>query len=703
MRSRLTTLTVAVTVLLAAFTPCSAQQKSSPFSLELYPGVEIPVGQSADFFSLGGAAVLSAAYALPISFPLSASVELGYQLLPVDLPASAPVHLLAVGAGIGVDLEFLQRFRASAWLRAGYFLGLVTDEVGETVAGGNPYLRGGGSLAFGLLPSLSLGIGAAYTLYLGSPQPFAGTVGVNLGARYRLPLAGSFQETVPPGERPALLKLTSVSADGILPVFYQYYDTHPIGTAVLANGESSPVSDITVSVFIRQYMDSPKVFTVPGSIEAGAKLTIDLFALFTEKVLSITEGARVAAEFAVRYTARGIQKTYETVETVRLENRNASIWDDNRRPAAFVTARDPAVLSFSKAVAALAQGSANQSVDYSLRVAVAMHHALTLAGMGYVPDPRTPYVEFAKNRNAIDFLQFPRQTLEYRSGDCDDLSILYAALLQAANVETAFVLVPNHIYLAFALGIARTEVERMFTTGDLIIEDGTVWVPLEVTLVQKGFLEAWSEGARQWKEYQPVGKADLVPLAKAWEVFEPVGLPGEAALTIPPSDRIGRAFESELSRLIDREIAPRVKDIESRIAQAKDSPKLINSLGTLYARFGLLDKAEAQYQKIAGSTGAYTPALINLGNIRLMRSDTKGALAFYTRAAKQDPDNPVILLGLAQAYRGVNDLKNLEATWQRLARVSPATVQQYPALAQAVESGTRAGSAVVREAIQWQE
>jgi len=263
--------------------------------------------------------------------------------------------------------------------------------------------------------------------------------------------------------------------------------------------------------------------------------------------------------------------------------------------------------------------------------------------------------------------------------------------------------VPNHIYLAFALGIARTEVERMFTTGDLIIEDGTVWVPLEVTLVQKGFLEAWSEGARQWKEYQPVGKADLVPLAKAWEVFEPVGLPGEAALTIPPSDRIGRAFESELSRLIDREIAPRVKDIESRIAQAKDSPKLINSLGTLYARFGLLDKAEAQYQKIAGSTGAYTPALINLGNIRLMRSDTKGALAFYTRAAKQDPDNPVILLGLAQAYRGVNDLKNLEATWQRLARVSPATVQQYPALAQAVESGTRAGSAVVREAIQWQE
>ena len=32
-----------------------------------------------------------------------------------------------------------------------------------------------------------------------------------------------------------------------------------------------------------------------------------------------------------------------------------------------------------------------------------------------------------------------KQTLEYRAGDCDDLSILYSALLESVGVETAFI------------------------------------------------------------------------------------------------------------------------------------------------------------------------------------------------------------------------------------------------------------------------
>lgn len=60
-------------------------------------------------------------------------------------------------------------------------------------------------------------------------------------------------------------------------------------------------------------------------------------------------------------------------------------------------------------------------------------------------DPQSSYVTAIQARDAVDCLKFPRQTLEYRGGDCDDLSILYCALLESVGIETAFIATPGHI------------------------------------------------------------------------------------------------------------------------------------------------------------------------------------------------------------------------------------------------------------------
>jgi len=80
-----------------------------------------------------------------------------------------------------------------------------------------------------------------------------------------------------------------------------------------------------------------------------------------------------------------------------------------------------------------------------------------------VVDPKTPYVEYVKNKHVIDFLQFQRQTLEYKAGDCDDLSILYAALLESVSVDTAFITVPDHIYIAFALDVKPNDLKKNYS------------------------------------------------------------------------------------------------------------------------------------------------------------------------------------------------------------------------------------------------
>jgi hypothetical protein len=109
-------------------------------------------------------------------------------------------------------------------------------------------------------------------------------------------------------------------------------------------------------------------------------------------------------------------------------------WDDNRKASAFVTARDPAVMRFSKNISGMIRGKGSRAINPDLLQAIGLFESLGLYGLNYVVDPRTPYTELSRQREWIDFIQFPRQTLEYRAGDCDDLSILYCALLESVGI-----------------------------------------------------------------------------------------------------------------------------------------------------------------------------------------------------------------------------------------------------------------------------
>jgi tetratricopeptide (TPR) repeat protein len=59
-------------------------------------------------------------------------------------------------------------------------------------------------------------------------------------------------------------------------------------------------------------------------------------------------------------------------------------------------------------------------------------------------------------------------------------------------------------------------------------------------------------------------------------------------------------------------------------------------LGILYARFGLTDKAQVQFQE-AAQGGDYAPALVNLGNLLFLKKDWQNAFDYYDQARKIDP------------------------------------------------------------------
>ncbi len=554
-----------------------------------------------------------------------------------------------------------------------------------------------------ITPRFSAGLGASFRVLLGKPEALFNELAVSVAARYRLPLRGNEEAFRPAPVRPSLLKLSNAQFDEIFPAFYQYYDDQPIGRAVVENGETVDVRDLKISVLIKQYMDQPKVTTVEQGLKRGESREVELYALFNDRVLEITEGTKVAAEVQVEYTVNGAVRKGSLLETVRLNHRNASIWDDDRRAAAFVTAKDPAVLRLSKTVAGLVRSQDNQALDGDLRTAMAIHQALGLYGMSYVVDPKTPYKESVKNRQAIDFLQFPRQTLEYKAGDCDDLSILTCALLESVSVDTAFITVPGHIYIAFAARVPPDKVRDYFLEPeDLILRDDRVWVPLEVTQIQGGFLRAWSEGARTWRENTAADKAGFFPLAEAWKLFEPVGLPGDSArLDFPAADAVQRTYEREFDRFLRRETEPRIAEIQREIQQGGASARSVNKLGVLYARYGILDSAEREFRRILARE-SYLPAMINLANTLYLKRELTQALSIFSEAARRSPEHPAVLLGLARVNHEMENYNQVRQSYERLARVSPSLAEQHSYLAQQGDQAARAGERS-RGETPWQE
>jgi tetratricopeptide (TPR) repeat protein len=509
----------------------------------------------------------------------------------------------------------------------------------------------------------------------------------------------------PVEERGRGLVIREVAIGNIFPIFHTYYDDHPIGKLVIRNTEFSPITDLTVSLIIRQYMDAPKECAVIREMKAGEEQSVDLYALFKNTILDITQATKVAAEVSVAYTLNGRQATAGKVETIRIYDRNAMTWDDDRKAAAFVTPKEPAVLIFSNNVNAALKGKLNKALDRNLQTAIALHDALRLYGVSYVSNPLTPYAVASQDKAVVDTLKFPRQTFEYRSGDCSDLSILYSALMESVQIETAFITIPGHIFMAFALRSTPEEIRASFSqTDELIFRNDKVWVPIEVTEREKTFLDAWQTGAKEWRENLSRNQAGFFPIHDAWGIYEPVGLPGSGnPPALPDPAQVVKDFRDDVSRLVDREIYGKVAALQAAITKSQESPKSINALGILYARYDLTDRAEREFKRATAKV-EFTPALVNLGNLAFLRGDSDGALAWYVRANKKDSRNPVALLGIARASHEIENYATVRKAFAELKAIDPDLASRFAYLELKGEEATRAADlAQVRDQVVWQE
>ena len=661
-----------VSILLASSVSVLAQTPQasvpSPLSLEVRPAFDMPLGDSSQWFNYGGAVDLGLNYKIPSSrFFLLGGLEYGY----APIQATASVSLAALRVGGGIQYPLTSGISAFGYAAGGYYFATYND---FTATGNDPYLAGGIGLKFALMPTFNIEVGAQYKNFLGLYQGISAGAGIDVALGN---LGGSVD--VPRIElRPAF------------PVFYKHYDDHPVGDLDIKSNLKVPATDIRAQVFIKEYMDAPKTVNICDTLAPGETKTADLYALFTDKVLAVTEGTKVAAEISISYKVEG--QTYENkrVETLTLWGRNAMTWDDNRKAAAYVTAKDPGVLNFARSVVSFIRSKENRSICDNLQAAIALHEAIDLYGMNYTPNPKTPYAEVSKQKDVIDFLQFPRETFQYRAGDCSDLSILYGSLFQAVGIDAAFITIPGHIFIAVDTCLTPEQAPKdLIPTGEFIAYKNKAWVPLEITSIHDGFHKAWQLGAKEWNENTQVGQAGFYPISEAWTLYQPVGLTGaEITVTVPQSDRILAAYLAEVQKYLEAAMVPQVAKLQEQI-QASGSLAAMNSLGILYAKFGQSDKAEDAFKQVLAKK-PYLPALLNLGHLYFRKSDWKNALSYYQQANEMDPSNPHALLALTRVNQELQNHPAAKGSYEKLKTISPELASQYAYLGEAKESGTRA-------------
>jgi tetratricopeptide (TPR) repeat protein len=656
-------------VLLLICLPVFPQAEPPVLEFDVNGGILYPLDFGLDLLNLGPVVDLAGRISFSKQPFLRPAVDLSYAFLPV--PAETSLSLFGIGLGIELLMEPAKRLHVTASLTGGGYYGFFNTSLfnAEGIAienqqGGGGLISAGAGIGYYLSPALKLGAKLRYSHYIG----FTGGIQATLEAA--IDLDGFTRKT----------RLETPGFNRLFPVQYKYYDNHPVGRVVISNNERFPIRDVTVSVYAKQYMDEPKVSKTVENLKPGGSTEVDLYILFNNSILNLTESEKISAQIVVSYELNGRRQSLDTSHTLDVQNRNAITWDDDRKAAAFVTPKDEEVLRFAKQIAGLVRTEGPAAVNLNLRMGMGMFEALCAYRLNYVVDPNTlPYEDAAKNTQIADFLQFPIQTLYYKGGDCDDLSILFCSLLEAVGIETAFVIVPGHIFSAFSLNIPAEEAARIFESrDDFIYIDGETWVPVETTMVDKNFLSAMREGAAQWREYDGAG---LLPMHENWGEFESAGTPDIVVSIVPPDySVVAERFSLELDGFIDMELYTRVEQYRRLIASSRSPSKIYNRLGVLFARFGKSEKAEVEL-KASFAQSEYVPGMVNLGNLYYVDGRNEDALELLTRADALQPENPTIKLSLARIYFETGNFALVNALYADVKETAPGLADNFSYLA----------------------
>lgn len=685
---------VCLTVALAVLSAFGSAQYlyALDVSLRFVPEVSLPLaseGEAETVYSVGGGGTVLADVNVLFGFAPYAAASV--KLIPLK-GADSLLTLSSGGIGAGFSFYPVPRMKLRVAGAGGLFNAAALNGNRHGL-----FWEARAEAGYRFSPTFSLLAGAGYARYL---NDFSSSLynGLSFGLSVDVALGSS-------ESRSSGVNVAAVQKDAVFPIVYYSYAKNAFGSIKLTNNESAEITDVEIRFKSEGVTSSAIVCGTFPVIRPGKTVEAPFLASFGERALEFTEIAKAQGEVMVSYRLLDtrIDRVFST--TVSFNHRNALMWKNPRTVAAFTSPNDTAVLDLSKFVAGLVRDRLRPDIDHSLQYGMGLFEGLRLTGLAYSADPSAPYKECRNDAGRMDYVQYPYQTIAYKGGDSDDLSLLYIAALSSVGLETALIPFADKAYAAFALDSSESDARRFFADPSLFAWRGDkAWVVVDVTRLREGFLAAWRAGADAWNASVAANAADVFfTMGDAWKEFKPVGVGSSDTKVVKPrEDRLELAFENVLGRFVAMELAPRVDRIRKDMGASGGSAKQLNSLGILYARFGLYKEAKETFAKSV-EKGSRT-AVINLANVVFLLKDYPEAARLYGETLKEDPSNKNALLGLARSRYEMDAYAEADDLFARVNKVDPAFAAKYAYLSSRIGTGTSRAAAADREgSVPWQD
>ncbi|MBP5358251.1 MAG: tetratricopeptide repeat protein [Treponema sp.] len=295
-------------------------------------------------------------------------------------------------------------------------------------------------------------------------------------------------------------------------------------------------------------------------------------------------------------------------------------------------------------------------MNRNLQFAIYLYEGIRLAGVECKEDNATPYAESHLDSEILDYIQYPYQTLLYKSGDVDDVGVLFMTMLESVGIDAGFIPLENDFIVMIDLSMEESGISNSFDGKDrVIVMDGNVMIPVSMSTLREGFVNSWYNAIEEIRTAAD-NEEDVTyyALSDAWTYYPPVSVSsGSNAGEKPLEANLISSAETDMSRYITTEFGPQIAAIQNQLASKGISVDLLNKLGLLYVRAGMYSSAIPVYERSA-AMGSVS-AMNNLGNIAVIQRRFEEAKLWYERALSLEPKNSTALRGLNRVLGQLED------------------------------------------------
>lgn len=418
------------------------------------------------------------------------------------------------------------------------------------------------------------------------------------------------------------IEIQKVDIGYLFPALMNVYSSEPSGFVTIKNNSKEQIKNIRVNSYIRKYMDFASESESVQTLDPGEIVSIPIKTILNNSVLEINENLNLQMKLSIKWNESSKENSMDIIRPVTICKKSAIVWNDTAMLSCFILPNDKTVTDF----AIRSIRNKEKIISKELANGVYICNSVGSLPISYIADPKTPVVENLQNKYAVDTVRFPFETLEFKGGDCDDLTTLLCSLMESCGIQTALITTPGHIFVAFNTKMTYSKTwENLSEEYGVLDVDGTVWIPIEVTAVGKGFLEAWKIGTSilMTEDFEFVSVEDSFTRYKSVTAIIP-----EKELYV----------ETQMEKNLNREAEEKINLLFNNSLQ-KSSVECVevdelNILAEEYFLIGQIEKSIEVLLKAYSLEQNNQNVLENLAELYRIKGDEKASKKYFDKAQK---------------------------------------------------------------------